>query len=383
MAIELLPNLTSNIKFINEMFSTFTSELSVSFIRAASGAFANQLLFDKYLTIIGEADGIHLPAIISSCKLLRTPDSLRGTGYLIMAFRYLILYYSRNDVKFGAYNDNTNSTSASSASSTSDWRWLIRFTYDRRGAIRLLALELMNILLTSNINMSTEGETPIHSMIHRLLLDTSESTAVRLKAATIYFRHFVVDLESNNDNAADDYDEDKRCEIGQAVRSLLEGLDAKSSTCCLSTIAGISRILSELLIKFSQSQAKSEVIIEILKAYRCIPALVSLLNPDTSFKLIEATLLRLNRSPSSSLDNHQNEPALYGLETCSKYLIPEIEAEFSDLKTKENLMNGWRNLWGKYQLKLYSSLQESRSFVLRIIHSIGSIDFSLFNDCIR
>jgi hypothetical protein len=74
---------------------------------------------------------------------------------------------------------------------------------------------------------------------------------------------------------------------------------------------------------------------------------------------------------------------LYGLETCSKYLIPEIEAEFSDLKTKENLMNGWRNLWGKYQLKLYSSLQESRSFVLRIIHSIGSIDFSLFNDCIR
>ena len=367
-------------KFINEMFSTFTSELSVSLIRAASGAFANQLLFDKHLTIIGaaEADGIHLPAIISSCKLLRTPDSLRGTGYLIMAFRYLILYYSRNDVMFGAYNDNTNNNTNST--STSDWRWLIRFTYDRRGAIRLLALELMDILLTSNINMSTEGETPIHSMIHRLLLDTRESAAVRLKAATIYFRHFV-DLEFNNDNAAED--EDKRCEIGQAVRSLLGGLDAKSSSCCLSTIAGISRILSELLIKFSQSQAKSEVIIEILRAYRCIPALVSLLNPDTSFKLIEATLLRLNRSPSASLDNHQDETALYGLETCSKYLIPEIEAEFFDLKTKENLMNGWRNLWGKYQLKLYSSLQESRSFVLRIIHSIGSIDFSLFNDCIR
>ena len=83
--------------------------------------------------------------ITRTVKLLRSPDSIVGTGPLTCALRilYLCLYRERIDI-----NASNGSLYRPSLLVTGkDWQWISRLGYDRRGGVRYLALQIISEVL--------------------------------------------------------------------------------------------------------------------------------------------------------------------------------------------------------------------------------------------
>ena len=140
-----------------------------------------------------------LDAIISVAKLLRTPDSVRTGGALTGGLKVLLACFNtlnksddggasggvgagvgrvsegregedrqqwrrmvkgmRNE-EFKEHSAEREKHSKECSMMTSPWLWLVRLCHDRRSAVRLLALELLNIVLQNEergLETSMEG----------------------------------------------------------------------------------------------------------------------------------------------------------------------------------------------------------------------------------
>lgn len=142
-----------------------------------------------------------LDRLYRSIKMLRTPDSLIGSGSLISSLRTMLAVL------------NQDNPMASSWISSHDWSFLIRMGYDRRAAVRILALELSTLCSHAGVwnvsqpmkggggneedNNNNDDSCLSHScspceMLRHLMSDASECVSLRIKSARLIMMEAIV-----------------------------------------------------------------------------------------------------------------------------------------------------------------------------------------------
>ena len=197
----------SSQRLLLHLTALFSSETTPVSLRTVAGSCVQNLVRliredNQKIAIFGAAYMV--------CKLLRAPDTLRCSGCVCISLKLLL---------------DTMQTAGTAGAK--EWKWLIRYLYDRRSAVRLLALNVLERVISivgpeafgGNDGMSTASS---DSVIIRIFQDTSESKAVRAKAASIYCNYYLLGLSVENI-------EDFEVVLGQLIRALCDGIDTSTS----------------------------------------------------------------------------------------------------------------------------------------------------------
>ncbi len=340
------------------------NEATAPSLRNISGN-ALQLLIMKGFTTLRDNMSISAPHsrpmglrapfddIISLSKLLRPPDALKYTSSLVSSLKILFVALSVGG----------------SVISGRDWKFITRYVYDRRGEVRLLALEIMDFILNEGEELlkskdDDDTDTTPSAILLRILLDPSEAQAVRYKAGALYVKYYA---QSSVD-----------MELGQLFRGLFDGVNNPSSTPCTSFgMMKMAMLVSSLLSStIREGDYNTSTILDILTPLKGIQTIVSLLAPDVVFRQAEAAL---NRVGYHSMDLNE-ESSTYSFEQTSKYLVPEIERSLLNIPFEHT---GYQKIWTEVKIKAYTRLLEFRTHAIGALISASSLYPSLFADLIR
>lgn len=161
-------------------------------------------------------DLLVIESLVRMIRLLRTPDSMLGTSALVGGLKllYLCLFHTKTNQPLFFISKQFNQ----------NWSWLIRLMYDRRTEVKLLALEIVSLVLDTDefdndrnaLNLSDDSlevspkdisndenifnnttktssnyAWPPFEVLHYIVTDTNESVALRSKAVDILVRELI------------------------------------------------------------------------------------------------------------------------------------------------------------------------------------------------
>jgi hypothetical protein len=99
--------------------------------------------------------------IIRSVKLLRTPNSMQGSSGVVGNLRILHLI-----LKGAASGDTSSPLWASLFAPSVSWRWVTRLAYDRRSEVKLLAFQILGLVLETRGELTKlDGESNSRSFL--------------------------------------------------------------------------------------------------------------------------------------------------------------------------------------------------------------------------
>lgn len=325
---------------ITDLVTLFMSETTASSVRNASSSCLEMCI--RNVTLLKGSLSSIVDASYSVCKLLRAPDTLKASSSVVASLRLLICTSTVEYVR-----------------DKRDWRWLMRYIYDRRASVRMLALELLDIVLTMEKSVLHDEENSPGIFIMRVLQDPSEASSIRVKASSVFRKHF---LSHDTDSSS----------VGQLVRSLLEILHISTAS---SALAAATEEIFGLFMFATHDVICVESLLEAMNTFRGFDALVSLLGPDFALKLSDSALTRLNLLVVS------DSPQPYNFEVCSKFLVTDILAV---LEGKLLVVpDGWNQSWKSYQVSIYSELQASRAYASRTLQAFLMLDAEGFKNCLK
>ncbi len=217
--------------------------------------------------------------ITRTVKLLRSPDSLVGTGPLTCALRilYLCLYRERIDINAS----NGSPYRPSLLVTDKDWKWVTRLGYDRRGDVRFLALQIVSEVLyiqymtgsdTDSVDdlneVPTASSWPPYDFLSHVMNDSHESGVVRTLAIKIYIENVLYRVDSDNTIT--------ELLLGRLIASVIDVININDMRTNVHTLHSAIHCLV-LLVGHSEQQAI--VASTVLNTFKIMPKLALLLNP--------------------------------------------------------------------------------------------------------
>ena len=217
--------------------------------------------------------------ITRTVKLLRSPDSIVGTGPLTCALRilYLCLYRERIDI-----NASNGSLYRPSLLVTGkDWQWISRLGYDRRGDVRYLALQIISEVLyiqymtgsdtdsADDLNEVPEASSwPPYDFLSHVMNDCHEAGVIRVLAIKIYIENVLYRVDSDNTIT--------ELLLGRLIASIIDVINIQDMRTNVHTL---SSALHCLVLLVGHSEQQAVIASTILNTFKIMPKLAFLLNP--------------------------------------------------------------------------------------------------------
>eukprot|EP00981_Chlorochromonas_danica_P007613 scaffold1829_cov194-Ochromonas_danica.AAC.2 len=174
----------------------------------------------KYILQIAPVGGQTRHPFLAVCirlaKWLQIPDSFRGSSVQIRALRVIAMYLRKN--KKDLMMSQHLALSENSLWTWFSWHWLQRLLYDRRGEVKILALQIIQDLLSlgnygpfavrenekENDFVESKGEIEndvanVRECLLHIVVDRQEAPLLRAIAMSIWFRWTLSGSRSSND----------------------------------------------------------------------------------------------------------------------------------------------------------------------------------------
>lgn len=289
--------------------------------------------------------------LLNNAKLIRPPDSFRGTSIVVGMLRVLFVCSTCQ------YNDSRSRVTK--GISIGDSKWILRLCFDRRADVKILALEIVRIMIRMSIwepspvcvhnNAIVDQSLTFTEHIQYILLDSSESLAVRHTAGCI-----LVDLfESEGPYLSHDG--------GGNLDILLRGLSDNLRCCNENTAVSLKNtvlLLRRLVKLFARGNKSFESLLVAFKSLKMLPSLVLILQPD------------LLKTMTGSIR--------YG-DCC----VDGTEVFAVDLKSDIDLSKGWQRLHTTWMAKEAAAVHAAQADTSSIFLAIGHFQQRILNECLR
>ena len=344
----------------NELWPSFTRTIAAN----ALNSFIENYNGWEMIKLSKDQVEVGYPAAYLSCcpgdlitrtvKLLRSPDSLIGTGPLTCALRilYLCLYRERIDINAS----NGSPCRPSLLVTDKDWKWITRLGYDRRGDVRFLALQIVSEVLyiqymtgfdTDSVDdlneVPTASSWPPYDFLSHVMNDCHESGVVRTLAIKIYIENVLYRVDSDNTLT--------ELLLGRLIASVIDVININDTRTNVHTLSSAIHCLV-LLVGHSEQQAI--VAATVLNTFKIMPKLALLLNPTyVTTQLQRYQFSRVNLSVPE-------EPLLHGSDRSSD---PVLLHEYN---------NEYKKNYGENTYNSKCGLQLSVSKLLMHLHRVNS-----------
>eukprot|EP01038_Epipyxis_sp_PR26KG_P012323 gene12323-16528_t len=301
--------------------------------------------------------------LIRIVKLLRYPDSLQSKSVIVKTLQLihtLLTYYLSNRViKNNEIVFNVDHYSS----------WLVRLIYDRNIEIKLLALEIVRIILGQNatqtiIKSNDDNDTkdsletiiedsswPPYQHIDHIIKDATESKTARCLAISIMIDNIIINDISTGESSP------KLTKLPVLLDCISSCLHAKDEMNDLSTIHHSLQSLMRLL-QYDISLSPSSTGLPIhIKNMKILPKIVELCNPHISH--ISNKLIRIGLI---NIDNYLYSDNSTNLELVSSSFPSEL------------MNSGWMNLIIPSKINDWIESMSVQTLALQLIHMYSIID---------
>lgn len=267
--------------------------------------------------------------LVRSIKLLRSPNSMQGTASVVGNLRILLAVLQRCPPAAGRGSLPSVATHNSSLCAGVDWKWLARLMYDRRGEVKLLALQVLAIVVKSEMGATgaasggssdsvavdvdademeacrdrSDQQWPPMDVLYSAVKDSAESRMVRVTALSIVVERIV--SGGKNDTSAQ-LSGVNYLVIFSAIADCLSLNTASGNSttaallCAPSVDLAVSLVLQLLAYAHADRDAAAEVI-PLVRSLKILPLLVDLLQCNISSAFVSAAVERVS---SVSANDH-------------------------------------------------------------------------------
>jgi len=316
----------------------------------------------SYVSTLEQLSGVALHSdkssvdrILRCARLMRSPDSMRGSTALLGSLRILLSLCIKGILRIN--DGQTTSSECTECTCFKCWRcdWILRYLHDRRSAVKAVALSLVYYSVTHETACSGEGSydtsnTSLIGIVRHLLLDSTECLTVRSLAARIYTHMVVVSANTSPvSNEAPHF-------------GVLLGYVADAFTLsdfnleCGALEAGVECLAQLMCV---DNLCHNESFLGLLTTLKVLPKVVCLLRPDLGSCLIEACASRSR-------------------------LRQYLEADFMETPAVSGMIRRWAdNILNHVLEAQMESLTQVKTVAVRILQRVHELGGVLFSTCIR
>lgn len=335
------------------------------------------------------ADGFdpvdHLVRIV---KLVRTPDSMQGSSSVVGSLRllYLCLLQRRGE----------GSLSWSLRESEAQWKWLVRLMYDRRSEVKVLAVEVLSVVLrqiaaaedalgitadslaqtapavhsgpVADVPAAVEDDLlhwPPFELLGHLVTDSTESTALRTRAIDILV-HAYTEQPALKTLAKVHF---KLSSVMGALFECLAVKDCDYASCCSirSALAALTQLVS------TRDDVLSQEVLQNARTMKLLPQVVEVLNVRVQGSLNVRALARVSVFDDEYISRERTTYFHGDALTLRAAAASSFELQGA----------GWLALQDAARRAEVDGMRASRAAACWLFFHLKAADAALFDECVE
>ena len=337
-----------------------------------------------------DSDCDPLELLIRTVRLVRTPDSMQSTSVVVSALRLLHAGLLQRMAQ-------QDSPSWSVEQSAVQWKWLIRLLYDRRSDIKVLAIEILGVVLKNteadeplrndpfiqtadSLDPEPESKTavadsevllkeaaaetswPPFELLTHIVVDSTESTALRCRSIEL-----LVHCRTTKTGCFC-----PALKLGALVNAVFECLSLRdtanaSSAAICPALSALHRLIT------SQEQEFTAEVLALARAMKVLPLVVEVLNVRTQNLLAVRALARVSVWDEAFVASER--AGFFDSDALSLRAVASTGMVFQG--------GGWRALQAAQRGAEADMLRSGRAVACWLLFELDKADKSLFDECIH
>ena len=409
----LIESLLSQAWIISNMCTLSCDESSPTSLRSASASCLERLVPNGSMWNIFSGSGAEMrsgtglskddnyinqlkvsPAdqVFRCCMMLRTPDSFYNTAALRGNLRLLLTCLRAEATRCSELGIDVGSMESQKDGPNiwwvgKNWTWLLRLIHDRRGDFRLLALEILDIVIRQAVIHGEDEGSRIpntlspYEALHHILMDSSECAVVKQVAGRILLSSD--SIISSLMCSGWDNDEDFGPRLSQILSGLTDSFPLNrisSNAFALSgAVAALNSFMTQIWylstsLEDSKQTCLLSFIVQLLRNLKIVPFIVNLLSPTVHNQLMACASTRIFKEIADKDDN----------QSFSQRKLNQVD-HLADLIQNENwgLSNGWGVLWDEVFRNQHLSILNLQRSAARFLQLLSSIAPTLFMESLK